>query len=334
MNHQTERVEGILHRWLPIIAGVSLGIFLLCFTFIDNYIDEKRVKAITPGETTMARTVASDVLKVRATIDQVAHAVTTMDGSSEVQRAVDEIVAQNDLIQRLWVVDTKGNIVYFGKEPPRAHNVERLVPRSIHLFLDGLPANTLQPEQRTALLTKAAIYDPTLYGGGSFHIGEDRQSELRPVEGGLLAVVYRNLSLPGSRISPSHMIIDERFDVWHRMNKKVMGGTLILYWLSLPLWIFLDARRREEKKWVWGFFTLIGNIVSLLIYLLTRREAQLVSCPSCGRLVRREFTVCAYCGTPLKLLCPSCQHPVEMEWHYCPHCTASLRVEVTGTQTQ
>jgi hypothetical protein len=47
-----------------------------------------------------------------------------------------------------------------------------------------------------------------------------------------------------------------------------------IYWLSLPLWVFLDARERRERALAWGIFVLIGNLVALLAYLLaTSRPA-------------------------------------------------------------
>lgn len=156
MDNRIEKAEGILHRWLPVVAGVCIGVFVLCFTLIDPYIGGKQLKVNPLSEKAdRVRTVASAVAGVRATIDQVTQAVTTMDGNAETQRTVDEIVAQNDVIQRLWVVDTKGNIVYFGKDHPTAYNVERLAPQDIHLILDRLPASTLQTEQRIAILIGA-----------------------------------------------------------------------------------------------------------------------------------------------------------------------------------
>jgi hypothetical protein len=45
------------------------------------------------------------------------------------------------------------------------------------------------------------------------------------------------------------------------------------YWLSLPVWVWLDARSRGERAWVWGVFVLLGNLVALLAYILARRPS-------------------------------------------------------------
>jgi hypothetical protein len=48
---------------------------------------------------------------------------------------------------------------------------------------------------------------------------------------------------------------------------------LLAYWLALPLCVFLDAKGRGEKAWVWAMFVLLGNLAALLAYLLTRRPS-------------------------------------------------------------
>jgi len=43
---------------------------------------------------------------------------------------------------------------------------------------------------------------------------------------------------------------------------------LAIYWISVPAWTFLDARDRGETAWIWGAFTVIGNVIALVAYLL------------------------------------------------------------------
>jgi hypothetical protein len=47
-------------------------------------------------------------------------------------------------------------------------------------------------------------------------------------------------------------------------------AAMAVYWLSLPLWVWLDARRRGERAVVWAVFVLLGNLVALLAYILVR----------------------------------------------------------------
>jgi len=48
-----------------------------------------------------------------------------------------------------------------------------------------------------------------------------------------------------------------------------------VYWLSLPVWVWLDARARGERAWVWAVFVLLGNLVALIAYILARRPSTL-----------------------------------------------------------
>lgn len=41
-----------------------------------------------------------------------------------------------------------------------------------------------------------------------------------------------------------------------------------IYWLGLPLWVFLDAQARREPAVLWGMFTLFANLAGLLSYLI------------------------------------------------------------------
>jgi hypothetical protein len=47
-------------------------------------------------------------------------------------------------------------------------------------------------------------------------------------------------------------------------------GAVLVYWLSLPAWVWLDARARGERAWAWAVFVLLGNLVALIAYLLIR----------------------------------------------------------------
>jgi len=46
---------------------------------------------------------------------------------------------------------------------------------------------------------------------------------------------------------------------------------LAVYWLALAGWVFLDAKVRGERAWVWAMFVLLGNLVALFVYLLARQ---------------------------------------------------------------
>lgn len=62
-------------------------------------------------------------------------------------------------------------------------------------------------------------------------------------------------------------------------------------------WIFLDASKRGENKWLWGIFGLLNTPGNLILYLIVTRLVQKHSpCGKCGKNIRRNYLYCPYCG--------------------------------------
>lgn len=62
-------------------------------------------------------------------------------------------------------------------------------------------------------------------------------------------------------------------------------------------WIFYDASKRGENKWIWGFFGLLNVPSNLIIYLLvTRTVLKSKKCQECGKRTRINYKYCPYCG--------------------------------------
>jgi hypothetical protein len=62
-------------------------------------------------------------------------------------------------------------------------------------------------------------------------------------------------------------------------------------------WIFLDASKRGENKWLWGLFGLLNTPGNLIIYLIVTRLVQKHQpCKICGKNIRRNYLYCPYCG--------------------------------------
>ena len=46
----------------------------------------------------------------------------------------------------------------------------------------------------------------------------------------------------------------------------------LIYWLSLPAWVYFDSRSRNEKYVLWVLFVLIGNLPAYIAYLLSKNN--------------------------------------------------------------
>lgn len=132
----------------------------------------------------------------------------------------------------------------------------------------------------------------------------------------------------------------------------VIGGVVaavwgLLLWLSVVVWAYRDIRdrTRDSSLQVLSLFVVLMffpgfNLPGLSLYLLMRprdtleeayarsleEEALLRelgdegSCPSCRRLVDKDFQFCPACKTQLKDQCTKCERLLSFSWVACPSC--------------
>jgi len=123
---------------------------------------------------------------------------------------------------------------------------------------------------------------------------------------------------------------------------------LVVLWLALIVYTYLDARRRISDPFlvacatVASFFPFIGTAVYAIVrppeYLEDAHERELEikaaelrvrqlreqSCPHCEFPVERNFMRCPNCQKRLKDPCPTCGKPVDPRWGLCPYCETNL----------
>lgn len=123
---------------------------------------------------------------------------------------------------------------------------------------------------------------------------------------------------------------------------------LVVVWLALIVYTYLDAKRRISDPFLIGCATLASFIpyIGTAIYAIVRppefledahereleiRAAELrvrqlteSSCPGCGYPVERNYLRCPECQRRLKHPCPSCRKPVDPKWALCPYCEEPL----------
>jgi Double zinc ribbon len=123
---------------------------------------------------------------------------------------------------------------------------------------------------------------------------------------------------------------------------------LVVVYLALIVWTYLDARRRVSDPFLVGCAT-IGAFIPFIgaaIYAILRppefledahereleiRAAELrvrqlteLSCPNCEYPVEKNYLRCPNCQHRLKDPCPSCGKPVDPRWALCPYCESPL----------
>lgn len=124
---------------------------------------------------------------------------------------------------------------------------------------------------------------------------------------------------------------------------------LVVLWLALIVYTYLDARRRISDPFlvacatVASFFPYIGTAVYAIVrppeYLEDAHERELeiraaelrvrqlreLTCPNCEFPVEKDYLRCPNCQRRLKDPCPSCGKPVDPRWGVCPYCETALR---------
>ncbi|HKI66502.1 MAG TPA: zinc ribbon domain-containing protein [Solirubrobacterales bacterium] len=123
---------------------------------------------------------------------------------------------------------------------------------------------------------------------------------------------------------------------------------LVVVWLALIVYTYLDAKRRVKDPFMIGCATLASFIPYLgtVVYAIVRppefledaheRELEIKAaelrvrqltehaCPKCGFPAEHDYMRCPECQTRLKQPCPSCGKPVDPSWALCPYCETAL----------
>ena len=206
-------------------------------------------------------------------------------------------MAQEEVVSELWVTNAHGLIVYYGRHHPPVRNVADVPLGALTPILDMVPEDVLSPLQRTAVLLPAVIggyhynslSSPLYDVGGDIILKHltiaadaeeiiryaDLSVEMARVKDGLIAVAVTPKRWPLETQSLGQSWEEgDRLRLWLNIITLVALIGLILFWLSIPAWMTLDAQKRREKAAVWGIFGLLGNMIALVVYLLVRENGQ------------------------------------------------------------
>ncbi len=235
-----------LKRRLPAVAAISFLIALIGFIIVDR---SHRQMSVESGET-------------RLTVDAAVAELQAMRPSSlddpHLRPALEKL-GRTQYIAGVWLVRADGQIMFSNARLADLGRVEEQATEETRRVLSEMPEGFLTPQQRIALLTASAIQRE------GEHNDVLRQM-VRPLRGGddadlgFIGVSYDANptlgSFPGMGFAIALFLIP-------------IG--LIVYWLMLPWWVFLDAKVRGERAWVWAMFVFLGNLVALFAYLLARQ---------------------------------------------------------------
>lgn len=242
-------METKLTKFLPWLALVGLILVVGSFVFSSSKREEM---LIDTGATAQSA-------EQTAALIQSIHPEKVTD--ADFQKQVEALLNEPN-IATVWLFDAQGNTVFSEGSTARRKlegNIEDLAPMDAKRLLETLPEDTLTEQQRMMLFTAAVIRSE----GEHNDIYRHKVTEITSSSGkvvGWVGLAYD--------VSPQ---IHQQPDIAYKLGLLLFFAGLVVYWLSLPVWVYLDARGRNERAVVWAVFVLIGNLVALTAYLLVRQ---------------------------------------------------------------
>jgi hypothetical protein len=124
---------------------------------------------------------------------------------------------------------------------------------------------------------------------------------------------------------------------------------LVVVWIALIAWTFLDARRRIKDPVLVAcatgasLFPYVGTIIYSILrppeFLEDAKERELEirsselrvkqleeqSCPNCAYPIERSYLRCPNCRARVKDPCENCDKPIDPRWVVCPYCEMPQR---------
>jgi hypothetical protein len=234
-----------MKRKLPFISAASLLAAVICLLVVSR---ERRQLSSDTGETTRA---------AEAAIAEIQNLHPESLDAPQLTRALQRL-SKTRPVALVWLISADGQIRFSTAPFANRGQVEEWALEETRRVVSEMPPGFLTSQQRTALLAASAIQREGEHNDIWRHL-------IRPLPGkqdallGFIGVAYdvspRAGTFPG---------------VAYAIPVFVLPLCLLLYWITLPWWVFLDSRDRGERAWVWALFVLLGNLVALMAYLLAR----------------------------------------------------------------
>jgi hypothetical protein len=241
-----------IQRSLPAIAAVALAVAITSLLIVE--VQLKKLKAES-GET--RPTVDAAVKQLQASRPR------SLDEPG-FREALDNF-SRSRYVNAVWLIRLDGHIAFSTAGFATTGSVQDLALDETRRVLSEIPEGYLSAQQRIALLAASTIQRE------GEHNDIFRQM-IRPiqdrndVELGFIGVSYAAAAKAGAFPGMSYA-----------MALFLIPIGLVVYWVALPWWVFLDATGRKDKAWAWTLFVLLGNLAALFAYLLTRHPSSATS---------------------------------------------------------
>jgi hypothetical protein len=105
---------------------------------------------------------------------------------------------------------------------------------------------------------------------------------------------------------------------------------LVVIWLALIYWTYMDAMRRIEDPMlvICATAASVFPFVGTILYVIVRPPEYLEDVRE--REVKDDFLRCPSCMRKLREPCNTCGRPLDPDWKLCPYCESALTDDLSG----
>jgi hypothetical protein len=234
-----------LKRSLPIVAVVAAFVALAMALALGPWLGRRMLSTGTDETRRVAEETLTQLQALRPnSLDDAAF-------REAVDRARDA-----QYVAYVWLFSAEGEVLA-GNRAVSQGTVDASATDEMRRVLGMLSDGTVSDTQRRALLAASAMQKEGEHNDVFRHL----LREIRGPDGELVGWVGVTFDASPAVSAPGAGYIS-----------FVVGLALAMavYWLSLPVWVWLDARVRGERAWTWAVFVLLGNLVALIAFLLVR----------------------------------------------------------------
>lgn len=224
-----------IKRWLPRIAVIGLATIIISLIII------------TPLRRLM-RAVQNDLSGALGDIIEL-HPDSITDEAFLTE--LEQIKKDTPLITSLWLFSKEGQTLNIYNLITVKGSTSEWITEKVQLEEPFPESSMMPPEKASVMMQRDNKHEDTY------------QQMIGPV----FTLTHEQIGWVGIT-NNANVAANPSTNFWTATVLVGLAG-LLVYWLSLPVWVWLDARQRGERALVWAAFVLIGNLVALIAYILT-----------------------------------------------------------------
>lgn len=236
--------------WYRILPWVALSSGILIILLLASAIIFKPSRNI---ENTVNRKIAFDKLKqIRVESADNLNSKAFFDYFDKTLRC--------SVISTKWLVSEKGEVIYakgvMAASTPLNSNIYSLVDAQNRGLIDAVECN-VDSVQKSIMFVAASIR---------------REGDHNDVYGHLVMPLKTSSNVLVGFVGVAYLLDDSEPPVQYYVISIALIICFLLYWLSLPLWVYFDCRENNNKYILWTIFVFLGNIPAFIAYLISNKK--------------------------------------------------------------